>query len=80
VLAGAESADFTYLLKATELNKGTLSKHLTKLRDAGYIGIEKSYKGNYPNTTVKLTSDGRKAYKDYRQQYIAFGKTMKSGS
>ena len=28
VLAGCESADFTYLLQATGLTKGTLSKHL----------------------------------------------------
>ena len=45
VLAGCESADFTYLLQATGLTKGTLSKHLTKLRDAGYVEIEKGFKG-----------------------------------
>ena len=79
VLAGAESVDFSYLLKATELTKGTLSKHLTKLRDAGYIEIEKSFKDNYPHTTAKLTPTGRKAFKDYRRQYIAFTKTMGNG-
>jgi DNA-binding transcriptional ArsR family regulator len=35
VLAGCERADFTYLAKATELNKGTLSKHLSTLEDYG---------------------------------------------
>ena len=79
VLAGAESVDFSYLLKATELTKGTLSKHLTKLRDAGYVEIEKGYKDNYPHTTAKLTPVGRKAFKDYRRQYIAFTKTMGTG-
>ena len=39
VLAGCEKADFTYLEKTTELNKGTLSKHLVALEDAGYIEI-----------------------------------------
>ena len=78
VLAGAESVDFSYLLNATELTKGTLSKHLTKLRDAGYIEIIKSFKGNYPHTTAKLTSSGRKAFEDYRRQYIAFTKTMEN--
>jgi DNA-binding MarR family transcriptional regulator len=79
VLAGAESADFTYLLQATGLTKGTLSKHLTKLREVGYIEIEKSFKDNFPNTTAKLTARGRKAFDDYRSQYIAFSKTMGSG-
>ena len=76
VLAGAESADFSYLLKATGLTNGTLSKHLTKLRESGYIEIKKSFKGNYPLTTAKLTPRGRKAFKDYRRQYKNFSKTM----
>ena len=78
VLAGSESADFTYLVKMTGLNKGTLSKHLTKLRDAGYVEIEKGYKGNYPHTSAKLTASGRKAFKDYRKQYAAFNKTLQA--
>jgi DNA-binding MarR family transcriptional regulator len=78
VLAGCESADFTYLLNATSLTKGTLSKHLTKLRDAGYVAIKKGYKGNYPHTTARLTPAGRKAFKEYRRQYIAFSRTMES--
>ena len=76
VLAGAESVDFTYLQSATGLTKGTLSKHLSKLRDAGYIAIEKSFKENFPNTSASLTPTGKKAFEDYRRQYIAFSKTM----
>jgi DNA-binding MarR family transcriptional regulator len=79
VLAGAESVDFTYLLNATNLTKGTLSKHLSKLRDAGYIKIEKSFKDKFPHTTAKLTMTGRKAFNDYRHQFIAFSKTIGNG-
>lgn len=78
VLSGCESADFTYLLKMTSLTKGTLSKHLTRLRDAGYVDIKKGYKGNYPHTSATLTPSGRKAFKEYRRQYITFSKTMQS--
>lgn len=78
VLAGSHSADFTFLVKMTGLNKGTLSKHLSKLRDAGYVEIEKGYKGNYPHTSAKLTATGRKAFKDYRKQYAAFNKTLQA--
>ncbi len=76
VLAGSKSADFTYLIKMTGLNKGTLSKHLTKLRDAGYVEIEKGYKGSYPHTSAVLTTAGRKAFKIYRRQYAAFTKAL----
>ena len=76
VLAGCESAEFTYLLQATKLNKGTLSKHLTNLEGAGYIEIIKIFKGRYPNTSAKLTPEGRKAFEKYRKQYRAFSKAM----
>jgi DNA-binding MarR family transcriptional regulator len=76
VLAGCESADFTYLHKVTGLNKGTLSKHLVKLRDAGYILIEKGFKGNYPHTSAALTNAGRRAFETYRRQTIAFNRVI----
>lgn len=78
VLSGSESADFTYLVKMTGLNKGTLSKHLSKLSDAGYVEIDKGYKGNYPHTSAKLTKVGRSAFRDYRKQYAAFDKTLQT--
>ena len=78
ILAGCESAEFIYLLQVTEVNKGTLSKHLSALENAGYIEITKSFKGKYPNTSAALTSAGRKAYKVYRQQYREFSKLMGS--
>jgi DNA-binding MarR family transcriptional regulator len=76
VLAGCESADFKYLLKTTGLTKGTLSAHLSKLEEAGYVEITKSFKGKYPHTSASLTAKGRKAFKEYRRQYKAFGKTL----
>jgi DNA-binding MarR family transcriptional regulator len=72
VLAGCERADFTYLEKATALNKGTLSKHLSALEESGYIEITKRFKGKLPNTSAELTSKGRKAFKHYRKQYQDF--------
>ncbi len=76
VLAGCESADFTYLAEVTGLNKGTLSKHLSKLHEAGYIEIHKTFKGNYPLTMAKLTKTGNKAFKEYRRQLNAFNQTI----
>jgi DNA-binding transcriptional ArsR family regulator len=68
VLSAVENADFTFLLTATQLSKGNLSAHAGKLRDAGYVQIDKSFKDNYPHTTYQLTVEGRKAFKRYHQQ------------
>jgi len=76
VLAGAERANFTYLVNATELNKGTLSAHLSKLEQAGYVEITKSFKGKFPHTSAALTAQGRKAFRKYRRQYRKFGRTI----
>jgi DNA-binding MarR family transcriptional regulator len=76
VLAGCASADFSYLLEATDIDKGSLSKHLSKLEDAGYVQITKSFKGKYPNTSAAMTPKGRKAFKQYRKQYQEFARTM----
>jgi DNA-binding MarR family transcriptional regulator len=76
LLAGCASADFSYLLEATDIDKGSLSKHLSKLEEAGYVQITKSFKGKYPNTSAAMTAKGRKAFKQYRKQYREFAKTM----
>lgn len=76
VLSGCESAEFLYLLKATGLNKGTLSAHLSKLEHAGYVAITKRFKGKVPNTSAALTPEGRKAFRKYRQQYRKFSRSI----
>jgi DNA-binding transcriptional ArsR family regulator len=76
VLSACESADFTFLLNATGLSKGNLSAHLSKLRDAGYVLITKGFRGNYPHTTCALTKEGRRAFDDYRKQYLALAKQL----
>jgi DNA-binding transcriptional ArsR family regulator len=76
VLAASQSADFTYLLKATGLTKGNLSAHLSKLEDAGYIDITKTFKGKYPNTVCSLSKHGRTAFNEYRKQYLALAERL----
>jgi DNA-binding MarR family transcriptional regulator len=78
VLAGVESADFTFLQETTEINKGTLSKHLSSLEDAGYINIKKQFIDNRPNTSASLTPEGRKALNTYRRRYQRFLKSIGS--
>ena len=72
VLSVVESADFLYLLRETGLTKGNLSVHLSKLEEAGYIRIEKTYRGKIPLTLCRMTEAGRKAFQEYRDQLKAF--------
>jgi DNA-binding MarR family transcriptional regulator len=68
VLYVLESSDFTFLMNQTGLTWGNLSAHLTKLESAGYVEVVKSFKGKRPNTNLKLSSNGRKAFVGYMEQ------------
>lgn len=65
LLIGVEEAEFTFLREKTESTAGNLSVQLDKLEKAGYIGIEKSFKGKRPLTTCKITKAGLKAFEEY---------------
>jgi DNA-binding MarR family transcriptional regulator len=65
LLISLESADFTYLKEKTNSTAGNLSVQLDKLSEAGYISIDKSFKGKRPLTTCKITRKGIKAFEDY---------------
>jgi DNA-binding MarR family transcriptional regulator len=77
ILAVVESADFLYLQRETGLTKGNLSVHLSKLEEAGFIKIEKTYRGKIPLTLCRITGEGRKAFDDYRYQLKQFVENTK---
>jgi DNA-binding HxlR family transcriptional regulator len=62
----AGEADFLYLERETGLTRGNLSSHLSKLEEAGYVSIEKTYRGKVPLTLCKLTKAGRASFKAYQ--------------
>ena len=62
-----ESADFLFLMRQTGLTRGNLSSHMSKLEDAGYIDIQKEFVGKKPHTMLRLTDEGRAAFREYRQ-------------
>jgi DNA-binding transcriptional ArsR family regulator len=67
VLNTVETADFLFLLRETGLSKGNLSAHLSKLEGAGYVAIEKTFRGKIPLTVCRLTDVGRAAFRGYRE-------------
>jgi DNA-binding MarR family transcriptional regulator len=67
-LSACRSADFTFLQRLTGLTQGNLSGHLAKLEEAGLLQLDKQFVGKRPNTTVSLTTEGRKAIEQHWQQ------------
>jgi len=70
VLEQVQEADFRFLLHTTGLTKGNLSSHLQKLEAAGYVEIEKTYRGKIPLTLCRLTPKGREALETYRRTML----------
>lgn len=67
LLVGVEQAEFKYLLEHTEATRGNLSAQITKLREAGYISVEKTFRNNYPLTICRLEKKGLQAFEAYVQ-------------
>ncbi len=65
ILSGVESADFNFLLSTLGLSKGNLSRHVEKLELAGYVKVNKTFKGRIPNTSYQLTKKGTNALTQY---------------
>ena len=65
VLVNLEEADFVYLREATGATAGNLSVQLDKLSEAGYITIEKGFKGKKPQTLCRISPIGLQAFADY---------------
>ncbi len=64
VAAGGDSS-FVELKAVVGLTDGNLSVHLRILQEATYIAIVKSFVERRPNTQVKLTAAGRRAFATY---------------
>ena len=65
LLINCRSAEFSFLLENINTTKGNLSFQLSKLNEAGYIDIKKSFRGNYPLTTCEITQKGIDSFKKY---------------
>ena len=65
ILVGVESADFVFLREQTGASAGNLSVQIDKLQKAGYIAVEKGFKGKMPCTTCRITEQGIAAFEEY---------------
>src|SRR5664279_6604643 len=64
-LVGIEEAEFNLLKEKTGASGGNLSVQIEKLSQAGYIEVEKTFRGKKPLTLCRLTKKGLKAFEEY---------------
>ena len=77
LLISAEEAEFPYIKEQTGATAGNLSVQIDKLSAAGYITVEKTFKGKRPCTICRVTPTGLKAFDDYvktLKNYLEVGK------
>jgi DNA-binding transcriptional ArsR family regulator len=77
LLIGVKEAEFTFIKEQTNATAGNLSVQVQKLKEVGYIDVDKQFVDNYPKTTCKITQKGILAFETYvkdLQQYLQVGK------
>jgi DNA-binding MarR family transcriptional regulator len=67
LLIGTEVAEFTYIREQTGATSGNLSIQITKLKEAGYIEVEKKFRNNYPQTLCSISPMGKQKFTEYIQ-------------
>ena len=65
MLVSSEKVEFTYIKEETNAAAGNISIQIKKLKEAGYIKVEKTFKNNYPKTLLSITDKGVKAFELY---------------
>ena len=77
LLISADEAEFPYIKEQTGATAGNLSVQVDKLSTAGYIEVEKTFKGKRPCAICRITDRGRLAFEAYVEalkSYLQIGK------
>ncbi len=72
LLISVKEADFGFLKEKTAATAGNLSVQITKLAEADYITVRKTFKDNYPLTSCIITKKGVKAFEEYVRAIQAY--------
>lgn len=65
LVAHPKGLAFGELRRLCQLTDGNLSRHLQVLQEAGLVEVVKAFEQNRPQTTCKITPEGRARYLDY---------------
>ena len=72
LLISVKEADFSFLKEKTGASAGNVSVQITKLAEADYINVKKTFKDNYPQTSCMVTKKGLKAFEQYVESIQAY--------
>ncbi len=80
ILVAADDAEFTWLRDRIGTTDGNLSVHLSKLEEAGYVGVKRRFVNRRPRTTYRITERGRSAFLGYVERLKAIlGRDLEGG-
>ena len=65
VLTADAALEFTRLKSLANATDGNLGAHLDTLERAGYVAIEKLFVGKKPQTRIRVTPAGRRAFAEH---------------
>jgi DNA-binding MarR family transcriptional regulator len=71
-LYALEQADMLYLKKTLKISWGNLSFHSTQLEEKGYITITKQFIGKKTYTLLRITTEGKAHFEDYKRAMREF--------
>lgn len=77
LLISADEAEFPYIKEQTGATAGNLSVQVDKLSEAGYIEVEKTFKGKRPCTICRITPKGHQAFESYVKALKTYLKVAK---
>lgn len=60
-----DELDFSTLKEMLDVSDGNLASHLSALEKLAYISVHKQFIGKKPNTSYKVTKQGKKAFNDH---------------
>ena len=70
-LSLGDSLSFPRLQRLLDVTSGNLATHLKRLEESGYVKVEKVLEGRSPVTYVRLTDEGRHAFRVYKRNLRA---------
>ncbi len=65
ILLVSEWVDFNTLKSTLEVTDGRLASHIKALESAGYVEVRKRFVGKKPNTSYRVTPQGRQAFNNH---------------
>ena len=57
--------EFNTLKETLEVSDGNLASHISALEKLKYLEVRKAFIGKKPNTSYRVTRDGKKAFSDH---------------